>query len=60
MKLAEEFVNLKPQEPSIFYVWGHSYEFDTDNNWDMIEDFCAYISNREDIFYGTNSEVLLP
>jgi hypothetical protein len=60
MKLAEEFVNLKPQEPSIFYVWGHSYEFDTDNNWDMIEEFCAYISNREDIFYGTNTEVLLP
>lgn len=59
MKLAEEFINLEPSEPSIFYVWGHSYEFDVDNTWDMIEEFCAKISNRDDIFYGTNAEVLL-
>lgn len=59
MKLAEEFVNLDSTEPSIFYVWGHSYEFEVDNTWEMFEEFCAYISNREDIFYGTNSEVLL-
>lgn len=58
MKLAEEFINLDPAEPSIFYVWGHSYEFDLDNTWDMMEEFCAKISNRKDIFYGTNSEVL--
>ena len=58
MRLAEEFVNAAPAEPMIFYVWGHSYEFDFDNNWDMIENFCAFISNRDDIFYGTNSEVL--
>jgi peptidoglycan/xylan/chitin deacetylase (PgdA/CDA1 family) len=59
MKLAEEFVNLQPQEPAVFYIWGHSYEFDFDNNWDTFEEFCASISNRDDIFYGTNSEVLL-
>lgn len=59
MKLAEEFINLEAIEPSIFYVWGHSYEFDVDNTWDMIEEFCSKISNRSDIFYGTNSEVLL-
>lgn len=58
MKLAEEFVNAKTDEPMIFYVWGHSYEFDLNDNWDMIEEFCAYISNRDDIFYGTNSQVL--
>jgi peptidoglycan-N-acetylglucosamine deacetylase len=59
MKLAKDFVNLDPAEPSVFYVWGHSYEFEVDNNWDIIEEFCAFISNRDDIFYGTNSEVLL-
>lgn len=59
MKLAEEFINLNSTEPCIFYVWGHSYEFDVDNNWDMMEEFCARISNRNDIFYGTNAEVLL-
>lgn len=59
MRLAEEFVSMKPTEPKIFYIWGHSYEFDVDNNWDAMERFCAFISGREDIFYGTNTEVLL-
>ena len=58
MRLAEEFVNMKPTEPKIFYIWGHSYEFDIDNNWEMMEKFCAFISNSTDIFFGTNSEVL--
>lgn len=59
MRLAKEFVELKPDKPQVFYVWGHSYEFDVDNNWKVIEEFCEYISGREDIFYGTNEEVLL-
>ena len=58
-KLAEEFINLDATEPCIFYVWGHSYEFDVDNNWNMIEEFCSMISNRSDIFYGTNAEVFM-
>jgi peptidoglycan/xylan/chitin deacetylase (PgdA/CDA1 family) len=58
MQLAEEFVALKPAEPKIFYIWGHSYEFDVDDSWDMMERFCAYISGRADIFYGTNRDVL--
>ncbi len=58
MELAKQFVELKTDTPQLFYVWGHSYEFDVDNNWDMMEEFCKYISGREDIFYGTNTEVL--
>jgi len=57
MELAKEFVDLKPVESKLFYVWGHSYEFDCDNNWHIIEEFCEYISNHDDIFYGTNREV---
>ena len=60
-ELAEKFINLKPDKPQIFYVWGHSYEFDEDSGkcWDRFEEFCKLISNRGDIFYGTNKEVLL-
>lgn len=58
MSLAEEFVNMEPSEPKIFYIWGHSYEFDVNKNWETIERFCAYISNRKDIFYGTNYDIL--
>ncbi len=60
-KLANEFIELKTEEPKVFYIWGHSYELDEDNGiyWEKFEEFCRLISNRDDIFYGTNREVLL-
>lgn len=58
--LGDEFISLKPDTPKIFYIWGHSYEFDyRPEYWDRMEEFCRMISRHEDIFYGTNSEVLL-
>jgi peptidoglycan-N-acetylglucosamine deacetylase len=59
MELAESFINLKPESPRVFYLWGHSYEFDIDNNWQVIEDFCKLISNKDDIYYATNAQALL-
>jgi peptidoglycan/xylan/chitin deacetylase (PgdA/CDA1 family) len=59
MELAENFIKLKPSTPQVFYLWGHSYEFDTDRNWQVIEDFCRLISGKDDIFYATNAEALL-
>lgn len=43
---------------SLLYIWGHSYEFDRENNWDYIEEFCSKAGGREDIWYATNIEVL--
>lgn len=59
MELAEEFANLSPETPKLFYIWGHSYEFDIADTWDYFEEFCKMISGRDDIYYGTNKEVLL-
>ena len=39
-------------------VWGHSYEFDHDDNWELIETFCAMMGKREDIWYATNIEIV--
>lgn len=58
-KLAEDFIALKPDKPQIFYIWGHSYEFDIHQSWDRFERFCGRISGHDDIFYGTNREVIL-
>ena len=57
--LADEFLNPKKQirKPWLFYLWGHSYEFDVDNNWDRIEKFCETVGNRDDIWYATNIEI---
>lgn len=59
-ELAEKFIALKTDIPQILYIWGHTYELDaTDDGWERFEELCRILSNREDIFYGTNSEVLL-
>lgn len=60
MQLGERFVALKTDAPQIFYIWGHSYEMDYDSeNWVRLEKFFKLIAGKEDIFYGTNREVLL-
>ncbi len=59
MELADRFLSLDPEKPQLFYVWGHTYEFADRDNWDVIERFCEKLAGRDDIFYGTNAEVLL-
>ena len=59
MELGRQFVDLKTTAPQLFYIWGHSYEFDIADHWRRMEDFCQLISGQPDIFYGTNKEVLL-
>lgn len=56
--LGRKFLELTPDKPQLFYIWGHSFEFDIHNTWDRMEEFCKMISGIEDIFYGTNKEVL--
>lgn len=47
----------KCNAPKLFYLWGHSYEFNDSNNWYVIEDFCKKIGGRNDIYYATNVEL---
>ena len=42
----------------MMYVWGHSFEFERNNNWEIIEEFCEMIANRDDIWYATNSDIV--
>lgn len=58
-EMAEAFLALEPTSPQIFYIWGHAYEFDIHNTWAKMEEFCKLIAGHDDIFYGTNREVLL-
>ncbi len=63
-ELTEEFLKDFPPEthyvhkrPKLFYLWGHAYEFNDSNNWNVIEDFCKKVGGREDVWYATNGEV---
>ena len=60
MELGHKFIESKSAEPKIFYIWGHSYEMDFENDyWIKLEEFFKLISGKDDVFYGTNKEVLL-
>jgi len=58
MELARRFVEDPTWgRPAMFYLWGHSFEFEANNNWNVIEDFAEYMANREDVWYATNIEI---
>ena len=58
MELAQKFVEMPVKSaPKLFYLWGHSYEFERDDNWEVIEKFCEFMGGREDIWYATNIEI---
>lgn len=58
MELTDEFLAMDvPDAPKLFYVWGHTYEFERNGNWDTFEVFMQKISGREDIWYATNVEI---
>ncbi len=42
----------------VFHLWGHSWEIEKNNMWKELEEVFKYISNRENVKYMTNSEVL--
>ena len=61
MEWAEEFLNpdenRKYKFPMLFYVWGHSYEFDRNDNWDYLDEICEKLSGKDDVWYATNGEI---
>ncbi|AIQ52102.1 polysaccharide deacetylase family protein [Paenibacillus sp. FSL R7-0331] len=58
MNLTEAFLADGSPSLSLFYVWGHSYEFDVQNNWERIEEFSQRISSRDEVWYATNIEII--
>lgn len=57
-KLAERFVDMEVKEwPKLFYLWGHTFEFERNNNWHVIENFLQKIAGKEDIWYASNGEI---
>ena len=61
MELADKFLALDPNSEKnvlpVFYVWGHTYEFDDHKNWDRIESLFQKISGYEEIWYATNGQI---
>lgn len=60
--LTENFLSESPNRSlagpaKLFYVWGHTYEFEQKENWERIEQFANIVGNREDVWYAENGEI---
>lgn len=63
--MIDEFINLDISPavyharriPRLFYMWGHSYEFERNNNWELLDKICEKLSGNDDIWYATNMEI---
>lgn len=64
LEWAKEFVEMDvdklysaDRDAKLFYVWGHSFEFDRNDNWQQLDAICEALGGREDIWYATNMEI---
>ena len=58
-ELIKRFIETPNQHNNseMFYLWGHSYEFDNNDNWDVIEKFARYAGGHKHIWYATNIDI---
>ena len=64
MEYIDKFINLDVSSqyiagrtPKLFYMWGHSFEFEGKQNWDHLEKLCQRLSGHNDVWYATNIEI---
>lgn len=55
-ELLDEFLAYDGDEPKLFYMWGHTHEFDYYDCWDLIEKFVEAAGGADDVWYCTNGE----
>lgn len=59
MEMALKFTLKDNESISIFYIWGHSYELDQYDNYDIIEKLLMYLSmHKNEISFMTNGELI--
>lgn len=60
MALLQQFCTRESifKEPEIFYLWGHAYEFDQRDNWNVAERAFEYVNQYgENIWFATNGTI---
>jgi hypothetical protein len=61
-ELVRCFLNDKTEQceqdyQKLLYIWGHSYELDGNETWQLMEDTLQALSGKDDIWYATNIEI---
>jgi len=58
-EIVDRFLQLPNDTDALLTIWGHSYELDAHHTWERLEAVLKTLSSRSDVFFRTNSEVLL-
>ncbi|GAA5168015.1 polysaccharide deacetylase family protein [Viridibacterium curvum] len=59
LALGESFLHRdKPQHLDLLYIWGHSIDFENEDNWQVIETFARMAGRHADIWYASNIDVI--
>lgn len=55
LELCDYFINNLDSQwiPPLFYIWGHSHEFVSDDDWAVMEKILQKLSNNDKIWYAT-------
>ena len=60
MEIVDKFIDLKTEKPQLLYIWGHAFDMDSGViDMEEFERALKKLCQEKDIFFGTNSEVLL-
>jgi hypothetical protein len=57
---AERFLASNPRHSrmELLFVWGHSYEFDNDGNWELMEQAGGLLGGSSSVWFATMAEVI--
>ena len=56
-EIGDRFLNNRYPRGTVCYIWGHSFEFDRNNDWDVIERFADQMAGKDSVWYATNMEI---
>ena len=57
-ELAKTVFDSVMRSGGVFHFWGHSWEIDNNNDWERLENVFKYISNRENVDYVINKDLI--
>ena len=64
MKYIDEFLSLDEKKlycsrrfAKLMFIWGHSAEFDNNKNWELLDEICDKLADRDEIWYATCGEI---
>ncbi|MEF2243733.1 MULTISPECIES: polysaccharide deacetylase family protein [unclassified Paenibacillus] len=60
VEAARQFVDSKSRysRMELLFVWGHSFEFDNDNNWELVDQLGSVLEESTGIWMATMSELV--